>query len=66
MFQTTLRWRKSFDVDGALTQTYPEKLFDSMGYIYGKDKEGRPVMYNIYGGNQDLKAIFSDVQLFLR
>ncbi|KAF5361723.1 hypothetical protein D9756_002255 [Leucocoprinus leucothites] len=66
MFQTTLRWRKSFDVEGAMTQKYPEGLFDSMGHIYGKDKEGRPVMYNVYGGDQDLKAIFSDVQLFLR
>ncbi|KXN92388.1 Phosphatidylinositol transfer protein SFH5 [Leucoagaricus sp. SymC.cos] len=66
MFQTTLRWRKSFDIEGAMAQKYPDNLFDSMGHVYGKDKEGRPVMYNIYGGDQDLKAIFSDVQLFLR
>lgn len=66
MFRTTLRWRQSFDIEGAMAQKYPDGLFDTMGHVYGHDKEGRPVMYNIYGGNQDLKAIFSDVQLFLR
>lgn len=66
MLQSTLRWRKSFDIEGAMQQKFPEGLFDAMGHVYGKDKEGRPVMYNIYGGNKDLKAVFSDVQLFLR
>jgi hypothetical protein len=49
-----------------MTQHFPEGLFDAMGHVYGKDKEGRPVMYNIYGGHKDLKAVFADVQLFIR
>ncbi|KAF9454230.1 CRAL/TRIO domain-containing protein [Macrolepiota fuliginosa MF-IS2] len=66
MFQGTLRWRKSFDMEGALQEKFPEGLFDKMGHVYGKDKEGRPIMYNIYGGDNDLKAVFSDVHMFLR
>jgi hypothetical protein len=66
MLRTTLRWRKSFDIEGALTQEYPDDRFDNMAHIAGHDKEGRPVMYNLYGGNRDLKAVFSDVPLFIR
>lgn len=66
MFQNTLRWRKSFNIEVAMKEEFPQGRFDAMGRFYGKDKEGRPVMYNIYGGSQNLKEVFSDVQMFLR
>lgn len=66
MFISTLRWRKSFDVDGACKEEHSAEIFGNAGHIYGKDKEGRPVVYNIYGGNQDLTALFADTQRFLR
>lgn len=66
MLQSTLRWRKSFNIEAAMQEVFPEGRFDAMGRFYGKDKEGRPVMYNIYGGGLNLKEVFSDVQMFLR
>jgi hypothetical protein len=66
MLRTTLRWRKSFNIEGALTEKFPDNRFDNMAHIVGHDKEGRPVMYNLYGGNSDLKTVFSDVSLFIR
>ncbi|KAI0258945.1 CRAL-TRIO domain-containing protein [Gloeopeniophorella convolvens] len=65
MMVATLRWRDEFKVEEAMKATYPE-LLDGFGHLYGHDKDGRPVMYNIYGGKNDLKAAFSDVQLFIR
>ncbi|KAJ7117686.1 CRAL-TRIO domain-containing protein [Mycena epipterygia] len=66
MFVATLRWRDEFDVDAALKEEFPEDVFGKLGHIYGHDKEGRPVVYNVYGGNQDLEAVFGDVDRFLR
>ncbi|KAF4610435.1 hypothetical protein D9613_006924 [Agrocybe pediades] len=66
MFVNTLRWRESFDIPAALEEKCPEDVFGGLGYVSGHDKEGRPVTYNIYGGNQDLKAVFGDVKRFIR
>lgn len=66
MLVATLRWREEFNVDAALKEEFPEEVFGKVGRVYGKDKGGRPVVYNIYGGNKDLKAVFGDVQRFLR
>ncbi|KAF8159559.1 CRAL-TRIO domain-containing protein [Crassisporium funariophilum] len=66
MLVNTLRWRDSFDIEAALKEEFPKDIFEQLGHIYGKDKAGRPVVYNVYGGNQDLKAAFSDVQRFIR
>ncbi|PPQ90753.1 hypothetical protein CVT25_010142 [Psilocybe cyanescens] len=66
MLVNTLRWRESFNIEAALKEDFPEEVFGKLGYIYGKDKGGRPVAYNIYGGNSDLKAVFGDVQRFIR
>ncbi|KAJ3732104.1 CRAL-TRIO domain-containing protein [Lentinula guzmanii] len=66
MFIATLRWRDEFNVEAACKEEFPQDVFGQLGHIYGKDKAGRPVVYNVYGGNQDLKAIFGDVQRFLR
>ncbi|KAJ3521781.1 hypothetical protein NMY22_g12167 [Coprinellus aureogranulatus] len=66
MLVNTLRWRESFNIEAALKEEFPKDLFDNMGVIYGKDKGNRPVVYNLYGANPDLKSVFSDVQRFLR
>ncbi|KIK61649.1 hypothetical protein GYMLUDRAFT_42673 [Collybiopsis luxurians FD-317 M1] len=66
MFISTLRWRDEFNVEAACNEVFPEDVFGELGHIYGTDKEGRPVVYNVYGGNQDLKMVFGDVQRFLR
>ncbi|KJA28194.1 hypothetical protein HYPSUDRAFT_129907 [Hypholoma sublateritium FD-334 SS-4] len=62
----TLRWRESFNVEGALKEDFPQDVFGSLAHISGTDKQGRLVVYNIYGGNQDLKSVFGDVQRFIR
>jgi len=66
MLVSTLRWRESFKVEEALQEEFPEDIFGKLGYIYGHDKEGRPVVYNLYGANKDLDAVFGDVNRFLR
>ncbi|KAI0251725.1 CRAL-TRIO domain-containing protein [Lactifluus subvellereus] len=65
MMIATLRWRDEFKIDEAMKETYPDVL-NSFGHLYGRDKQGRPLMYNIYGGKNDLTAAFSDVQRFIR
>ncbi|KAL0059394.1 Non-classical phosphatidylinositol transfer protein (PITP) [Marasmius tenuissimus] len=66
MLVATLRWRDEFNVEAACKEEFPKDIFGQLGHIYGKDKEGRPVVYNVYGGGQDIKAIFGDVDRFLR
>ncbi|PPR07228.1 hypothetical protein CVT26_012296 [Gymnopilus dilepis] len=66
MLVNTFRWRTSIDIDAVMKEEFPQDIFGNLGHIYGHDKEGRPVVYNIYGGNQDLKAVFGDVQRFIR
>ncbi|KAJ7105477.1 CRAL TRIO domain-containing protein [Mycena crocata] len=66
MFVATLRWRDEFNVDSAVKEEFPQDVFGKLGHIFGRDKEGRPVVYNVYGGNNDLDAVFGDVDRFLR
>ncbi|KAJ7918778.1 CRAL-TRIO domain-containing protein [Mycena leptocephala] len=66
IFVATLRWREEFKVNDAVKEEFPKDVFGQLGHIYGRDKEGRPVVYNIYGGDQDLDAVFGDVERFLR
>ncbi|KAJ7781865.1 CRAL-TRIO domain-containing protein [Mycena maculata] len=66
MLVATLRWRAEFNVDSAVKEEFPQDVFGKLGHIYGRDKAGRPVVYNIYGGTQDLDAVFGDVDRFLR
>ncbi|KAG2141237.1 CRAL-TRIO domain-containing protein [Suillus clintonianus] len=66
MFISTLRWRKSFNVDEAMKEKFPEDVFGKLGRTYGKDKDGHPIAYNLYGANKDLDAVFGDTQRFLR
>ncbi|KAF8889307.1 ribosomal L37ae protein family-domain-containing protein [Infundibulicybe gibba] len=66
MLVATLRWRVEFDVEAAMKEEFPQEVFGQLGRAYGHDPDGRPVVYNIYGGNKDLKAVFGDVQRFVR
>jgi phosphatidylinositol transfer protein SFH5 len=66
MLVNTLRWRESFGIEKLMTEEFDPKVFGSLAHIYGKDRHGNPVTYNIYGGDQDLKAVFGDVDRFLR
>ncbi|KIK78506.1 hypothetical protein PAXRUDRAFT_163858 [Paxillus rubicundulus Ve08.2h10] len=66
MFISTLRWRESFNVDAAMNERFPDEVFGNLGKVYGKDKQGHPVIYNLYGATKDLNAVFGDVQRFLR
>ncbi|KAI0306110.1 CRAL-TRIO domain-containing protein [Multifurca ochricompacta] len=65
MMIATLRWRDEFKIEEAMKETYPD-VFNDFGHVYGRDKEGRPIVYNIYGGKNDLATAFSDVQRFIR
>ncbi|KAJ2763345.1 Non-classical phosphatidylinositol transfer protein (PITP), partial [Coemansia nantahalensis] len=65
MLIKTLQWRASFDIDGLMDEAFPEDVFGSVGFVFGRDKEGRPVTYNFYGG-LDNKMVFGDLDRFLR
>lgn len=45
MLIATIRWRDEFKVDEVLKEEFPEDVFGKLGYVYGKDKGGRPVTY---------------------
>lgn len=66
MLVATLRWREEFGVDKIPEEKFPEDTFAALGKNFGKDKDGRPVTYNMYGGDIDMKEVFGDVQRFLR
>ena len=66
MLVATLRWRDEFKVDELMKEEFPQDIFGKLGYIAGKDKEGRPVVYNLYGAITDMKSVFGDVQRFIR
>ena len=57
MLVSTLRWRDYFKVDSVLTETFPEEVFGKVGYIHGRDKEGRPVVYVSFAGYHDGKVL---------
>ncbi|OCH87799.1 CRAL/TRIO domain-containing protein [Obba rivulosa] len=63
MLTETLRWRDAFKIDEVVKASYDEKTFGNIGKIFGHDKEGRPVVYNLYGEN---KHAFDDVDVFIR
>ena len=66
MLTATLRWRDQFKIDQVMKEEFPADIFGKLGFIFGKDKHGGPVTYNLYGANKDLQAVFGDVQRFLR
>lgn len=44
MFVATLRWRDEFKVDDAVKEEFPQDVYGQLGHIYGRDKDGRPVV----------------------
>lgn len=66
MLIDTLRWRAEFDPVAAASESFDEAIFGKAGHIFGKDPEGRPVQYNIYGGDVDTTKVFADTAKFLR
>ena len=59
-----LKWRKEFSADTLLEEEFDTSVFnESVGFMYGEDKEGRPVTYNFYGG-LDQSKVFGDVQRY--
>lgn len=44
MIIDTLRWREEFKIEEAMKEAYPD-VFNGFGHLYGRDKEGRPIMY---------------------
>ena len=66
MLAATLQWRAEFDVDKVMAETFDADVFGKLGRVYGKDTEGRPVTYNLYGAVKDMSAVFGDVQKFIR
>ncbi|BFI32473.1 phosphatidylinositol transfer protein SFH5 [Marchantia polymorpha subsp. ruderalis] len=44
----TIIWRKTFKADTLLDEEFGTDL-DGFAYMHGKDKEGHPVCYNVYG-----------------
>jgi len=63
---STLKWREEFKVDELATDSSLQEAFSSVGCVFGNDKGGRPVTYNVYGGQKDTAAMFADVPKFLR
>ncbi|KAH9852631.1 CRAL/TRIO domain-containing protein [Lenzites betulinus] len=66
MLGATLRWRDELKIDEVLKEEFDQDVFGRLGKVFGKDKEGRPVTYNLYGAVKDMKATFGDVQKFIR
>ncbi|QRV74166.1 glycoside hydrolase family 43 protein [Ceratobasidium sp. AG-Ba] len=65
MLVSTLKWRAEFRAAETADERFDQNIFGKLGYVHGKDKEGRPVTYNVWG-DQDLKEIFGDLDRFLR
>lgn len=63
MLVNTLRWRESFNIEAALKEDFPEEVFGKLGYIYGKDKGGRPVAYEIIQSSCVFKTNLSQVTI---
>eukprot|EP00123_Amoebidium_parasiticum_P011221 comp20584_c0_seq1/m.26510 comp20584_c0_seq1/g.26510 ORF comp20584_c0_seq1/g.26510 comp20584_c0_seq1/m.26510 type:complete len:371 (-) comp20584_c0_seq1:207-1319(-) len=67
MIVNTLKWRKEFNVKALSGETFPS-AFDSLGCVYGTDRNNQPVTYNFYG-TLDSKAVFEDqggIDMFVR
>ncbi|KAJ2158538.1 Non-classical phosphatidylinositol transfer protein (PITP), partial [Coemansia sp. RSA 552] len=65
MLRNTLKWRAEFGVSGLLEEEFPKDVFGKVGHVHGRDREGRPVTYNYYGG-LDNREVFGDLDRFLR
>ena len=66
MLAATLKWRAEVDVDAIMEEEFDQDVFGRLGKVYGKDKDGRPIAWNLYGEVKDMKAVFGDTQKFIR
>ncbi|KAI0076602.1 CRAL/TRIO domain-containing protein [Panus rudis PR-1116 ss-1] len=66
MLVATLRWRDEFKVDELVKEEFPQDIFGKLGFVAGKDKDGHPVTYNLYGAITDMNAVFGDIKRFIR
>ncbi|GAB5587433.1 Non-classical phosphatidylinositol transfer protein (PITP) [Umbelopsis nana] len=66
MLTNSLIWRAKFTADHVLEEQFDEALFGPVGFMHKTDKDGRPVTYNVYGGDLDLNTVFGDVDKFIR
>ncbi|KAM5544274.1 hypothetical protein V8D89_001934 [Ganoderma adspersum] len=66
MLAATLKWRAEIDIDAIMQEEFDQDLFGRLGKVYGKDKDGRPIAWNLYGEVKDMKAVFGDTQKFIR
>ena len=59
----TLKWRKEFNPEAAIDETFSEERFKGLGYVNTiKTKEGeRVVTWNIYGACKEPKKTFGDL-----
>lgn len=51
MLIATIRWRDEFGVEKLLSEegeVFPEEVFGGLGYVYGKDRGGRPVTWVLF------------------
>lgn len=48
MLQKTMIWRRDNNIDGILDEQFDAEFAESI-YLNGRDREGRPVCYNVYG-----------------
>jgi hypothetical protein len=62
MLTNTLIWRTKFNADHLLEENFDENVLGRIGFLHKTDKYGRPVTYNLYGGDIDMEAVFGDVE----
>ncbi|KAF8329477.1 CRAL/TRIO domain-containing protein [Cantharellus anzutake] len=61
----TIKWREEFKASETVNEEFPTEVFGTLGHVFGHDKEGRPITWNVYGGI-DQQAVFGDLNRFLR
>ncbi|KAK8702038.1 hypothetical protein V6N13_020408 [Hibiscus sabdariffa] len=52
MLQRTLKWRKEFKADEIVEENMGLD-FDNLAYLNSRDRDGRPLYYNMYGALKD-------------
>ena len=41
----TIKWREEFKASETINEEFPLEVFEGVGYVFGKDKEGRPITF---------------------
>ncbi|KAI9220058.1 CRAL-TRIO domain-containing protein [Blastocladiella britannica] len=67
MLTATLVWRRDFNVQSVLTESFPESM-QAVGQVCGRTRTGEPITFNYYGA-LDVDAVLTDaaaVEKFVR